>query len=267
MAAQQLTDKDREEARRRLKLKEEIQDPATIGVLQRIGVRAGWSCLEVGAGGGSIAAWLCGEVGPAGTVVATDIETTFLRDLALPNLVVLRHDVVADDLQAAAFDLVHARDVLVHIPEREVVLEKMAGAVRPGGWILLEEPDASSVQPDPMAPETARQLYVKVMAAIYSHLCDRGLDPTCGARLLAWLQSLGFDSLDSEARSRCYRGGAAAGTSPHITALPRVMGAVVSSGAVSEEDSRDFLALFEDPAFSWREDLTVSTWGRRPTRE
>jgi hypothetical protein len=32
---------------------------------------------------------------------------------------------------------------------------------------------------------------------------------------------------------------------------------------VSAKDFWDFLALFEDPAFSWREDLTVSTWGRR----
>jgi len=263
MAAQQPTDKEREEARRQLKVKEGIQDPATISILHRIGVRAGWSCLEVAAGGGSIAAWLCGAVGPAGQVVATDIDTSFLRDLALPNLVVLHHDVVTDDLPTAAFDLVHARDVLVHIPEREVVLEKMAGAVRPGGWILLEEPDASGVRADPTAPETSRQLYAKVMAAIYSHLRERGLDPTCGARLLASLQSLGFDSLDCEARSRSYRGGAAASTSPHVMAFPKVMGAVVSAGAVSEKDSREFLALFDDPGFSWREDLTVSTWGRR----
>jgi len=263
MAAQCLIDRDPDEARRRLKLKEQIQDPTTISVLQRIGVREAWSCLEVGAGGGSIAVWLCGEVGSTGEVVATDIDTTFLHELALPNLTVLRHNVVTDDLRSAAFDLVHARDVLVHIPERDAVLQKMAGAVRPGGWILVEEPDASSVMPDPMAPKTARQLYSKVITAIYSFLCDKGLDPYCGSTLFTSLRLLGFDSLHSEARCRTYHGGSGSIQSPHSMAFREVMEPVVSAGAVSARDSLDFLALFEEPTFSWREDLTVSTWGRR----
>jgi len=263
MAAAYLIDRNREEARRRLTLQEQIQDPKTISALQRIGVCAGWTCLEVGAGKGSIAAWLCDVVGPTGEVVATDIDTTFLDDLVFPNLAILRHNVATDDLQTAAFDLVHARDVLVHLPEREAVLRKMANAVRPGGWILIEEPDASSVQPDPMAPESARQLYSRVMEGIYSFLCDRGLDPYCGSRLPASLRVLGFDSLHSEAWCRTYQGGTAAVKSPHVMAFQEVMEPVVSAGAVGEKDFRNFLALLEDPAFSWREDLTVSTWGRR----
>ncbi len=35
----------------------------------------------------------------------------------------------------------HTRLVLTHLPERERVLEKMAKAVKPGGWLLVEEPD------------------------------------------------------------------------------------------------------------------------------
>jgi SAM-dependent methyltransferase len=263
MAADYPIEKNREEARSRLTIKERIQDPTTISTLQRIGVCEGWTCLEVGAGGGSIATWLCGAVGPTGEVEATDIDTTFLNDLDSPNLIFYEHNVVTDDLRTAAFDLVHARDVLVHISEREEVLRKMADAVRPGGWILIEEPDASSVQPDPMAPEKTRQLYSKVMKAIYSVLCDKGLDPYCGSRLFSWLQVLGFDSLHSEAWCRTYQGGANAIKSPHIMAFREVMEPTVSAGAVSAKDFRDFLALFEDPAFSWRENLTVSTWGRR----
>lgn len=265
MAADYLIDRNREEARRRLTLKQQIQDPKTISALRRIGVGAGWTCLEVGAGKGSITAWLCDEVGPTGEVVATDIDTTFLDDLVFPNLTILRHNVVTEDLRTAAFDLVHARDVLVHVAEREAVLRKMANAVRPGGWILIEEPDASSVQPDPTAPETAKRLYSRVMEGIYSFLCDRGLDPYCGSRMLASLRVLGFDSLRSEAWCRTYQGGGMDIESPHIMAFREVMEPVVSAGAVSEKDFRDFLALFEDPAFSWREDLTVSTWGCRNT--
>ncbi|MHC4944258.1 MAG: methyltransferase domain-containing protein [Planctomycetota bacterium] len=263
MTADYQIDRNREEARHRLKMKEKIQDSTTIRALRGIGVCEGWTCLEVGAGGGSIAAWLCGEVGSTGEVVATDIDTTFLQDLDSPNLVVLEHNVITDDLRTAAFDLVYARDVLVHISEREAVLQKMANAVKPGGWILIQEPDASSVQPDPMAPETVRQLYSKVMEAIYSFLCERGLDPYYGSRLLGSLRVLGFESLHSEAWCRTYQGGGTDIKSPHIMAFREVMEPAVSAGAVSAKDFQDFLALFEDPVFSWREDLTVLTWGRR----
>ena len=101
----------------------------------------GWRCLEVGGGGGSIARWLCQQVGAQGQVVATDIDTRFLDELDLPNLEVLRHDAVNDALPEAAFDLVHARAVLCHLAGRDEVLSKLVTALRPGGWLLLEEAD------------------------------------------------------------------------------------------------------------------------------
>src|SRR5262245_24735854 len=58
------------------------------------GVRPGWRCLEVGAGGGSIAAWLADCVGSEGAVVATDLDTTHLRGLSLPNLEIRVHELV-----------------------------------------------------------------------------------------------------------------------------------------------------------------------------
>jgi SAM-dependent methyltransferase len=262
MTSRYQIDRDRDQARYRLKLKEGIQDPTTISISQRIGVGEGWRCLEAGAGGGSIAAWLCSQVGPGGEVVATDIKTGFLDQLDLPNLTVLQHDLATDELPSAAFDLVHARDLLVHLPERDAVVSKLAGAVKPGGWILLEEPDGSTVMPDPTAPEPARALYTNVMNGIYSFLCDQGLDPYYGARLMGMLHNIGFEDLQSEARCRCFRGGPDADPSPHTLAFREVMDRVVSAGAVSVSDSRDFLALLDDPSFSWREDLTVSTWGR-----
>src|SRR5262245_27285962 len=75
-----------------------IFDPGTIRHLREIGVRAGLRCLEVGAGGGSIASWLCDQVGSTGQVVATDIDTRFLERLRKPNLEVWRHDIDSDPL-------------------------------------------------------------------------------------------------------------------------------------------------------------------------
>ncbi|MGH3370449.1 MAG: class I SAM-dependent methyltransferase, partial [Nocardioidaceae bacterium] len=85
--------------------------------------------------------WLCQQVGAHGQVVATDIDTRFLDELDLHNLEVLRHDAVTEPLPEAAFDLVHARAVLCHLAGRGAVLAKLVAALRPGGWLLLEEAD------------------------------------------------------------------------------------------------------------------------------
>ena len=43
----------------------EFLDPVTTTELAATGVTDGWRCLEVGAGGGSIARWLAGRVAPS----------------------------------------------------------------------------------------------------------------------------------------------------------------------------------------------------------
>ncbi|MGH3674064.1 MAG: hypothetical protein ACRDSH_26070 [Pseudonocardiaceae bacterium] len=55
---------------------------------------------------------------PDGQVVATDVGTTFLDRLTAPNLQVMQHNVVSDDFPPGAFDLIHARWLLVNLPER-----------------------------------------------------------------------------------------------------------------------------------------------------
>jgi SAM-dependent methyltransferase len=114
-------------------------DPATTGSLAATGVGPGWQCLEVGAGGGSIAQWLAGRVAPTGGVLATDINPRHIR--AAPGLTVQRHDVVHDPLPERRFDLVHARLVLLHLPDRLAVLDKLVRALKPGGRLQLDEFD------------------------------------------------------------------------------------------------------------------------------
>ncbi len=98
-----------QQARQRLTGLEAWLDPGTIRHLEMLQVGAGWRCLEVGAGGGSIASWLGARVGASGHVVATDIDPRFIDVLDAPNVEVRRHDIVTDDLETGAFDLVHAR--------------------------------------------------------------------------------------------------------------------------------------------------------------
>src|SRR6185369_14272144 len=104
-----------------------------------LGIGPGVRCLEVGAGGGSIARFMQQRVGPGGHVVATDIDTRWLTD-SLPAAVEVRcHDVGVDPLPHGAFDIVHARAVLTFVPQRRSAVARMTAALNPGGWLLIEE--------------------------------------------------------------------------------------------------------------------------------
>src|SRR5438477_10948072 len=129
---------------KRLHFLQQILDPVTFRRLEQIGVQQGWRCLEVGAGEGSIAHWLAKKVGPQGKVVATDIEIRLMDKQHEPNLEIRRHDILVDDLEQGYYDLVHTRAVLMHLSDPVQAVKKMAGAVRPGGWLFLEEFDSIS---------------------------------------------------------------------------------------------------------------------------
>jgi len=91
---------------------------------------------------------LCRRVGPSGHVTAIDIDARFVRGLERfhSNLEIREENVLDIDLPAATFDLVHTRFTLVHIPEREALLERLIPALKPGGTLFLEEPDGHSIE-------------------------------------------------------------------------------------------------------------------------
>lgn len=116
---------------------ERMLDGPTTRWLEQTGLGPGSRCLEIGAGGGSIARWMAERVGPSGSVVATEVEPKRVQDI--PGVELHRSD-IADGLPVdGPFDLIHARLVLVHLPERERILAELVEALAPGGWLVLSE--------------------------------------------------------------------------------------------------------------------------------
>jgi SAM-dependent methyltransferase len=109
-------DNPEERERERLRQFEAWGDRYTIRRLESIGIPAGWRCLDVGAGSGSVATLLAHRVGPSGTVVAADIDLRFLTNLP-PNVEVRRHDITTSDLESKSYDFVHFRALLMHLPD------------------------------------------------------------------------------------------------------------------------------------------------------
>jgi trans-aconitate methyltransferase len=133
---------------RRLELFEQRLDPLTIRRLERLGIAAGASCLEIGGGHGSITHWLAKRVGLDGHVIATDLQLGFLDAIEASNVEVVRHDVRTETFPERSFDLVHARAVLMHLPDDLEVLHRIVSWLAPNGWLLLEEPDFGMWQAD-----------------------------------------------------------------------------------------------------------------------
>lgn len=243
-------------------------DPGTIRHLEVLGVAPGWRCLEVGAGGGSIAAWLARRVGPTGHVLATDLDTRFLDALtlpsqALPNLEVRHHNLLTDPLPPAAFDLIHARFVIEHIADRATALARLAAALSPGGWLMLEDTDSASWLPAPDANPASAALFTRWTAA-YVQICRAaGTEPYAGRRLYGELRDLGLDHLGAEGRVFMVRGGSPAAEVWRLTA-EQVSPRLVADGLLTADEMARTLALLADPTFVWMEGLVMAAWGQRP---
>lgn len=185
-------------ASQRLQLLAEIFDPVTRACIERIGLAPGWSCWEVGAGYGSVAEWLHERVAPEGHVLATDLDPRFLARLAQHNLRVMRHDIVHGPMPKESYDLIHARLLLCHLPQREQVLDRMIPALKPGGWLVIEDFDGLSLLPDPTVNPVERSL--RSSAAVRELLRSAGAELNFGRRLAGLLRARGMSDVNAEGR-------------------------------------------------------------------
>ena len=247
----------------RLRTLEALLDAGTIRELEARGVRSGWDCLEVGAGGGSIAAWLCERVAPEGSVLATDLDTRHLTDLSQPNLAVREHDLFADALPERAFDLIHLRLVLAWLADREEALRRLRDALRPDGWLLVEEMDFESSVPDPhMGAETCA-CFARVVEGHNEVLARRsGFDAYYGRRVVADLEQAGLVDVGGEGRASMWRGGEAGGRIWALS-LAQLRESLLEEGLASPSDLDATLELVGEPRFSAVSPVVMAAWGRR----
>jgi len=249
-------------ARERLMQLELMLDPWTIRNLGLIGVEAGWRCLEVAGGGGSIAAWLCRQVGASGHVIATDLDTRFLEAIAAPNLEVRHHDILADPLPEAAFDLVHTRTLLAFLPQPDQAIRKMAAALKPGGWLLVEEPDYISAIADPSMSPGAVALSRKGWEALLSHARSRGYDTELGRHLYHDVCITGLVDVQAEGFVAMQLGGTPSARFWRLT-LEQLQDNILAAGLLTQAELEDYRTLLESPEYRWLQPTAMSVWGRR----
>ncbi len=254
--------------RARLQALERLNDPATIQTFEHVGVGPGWRCLEIGGGGGSITRWLCDRVGPEGRVVATDLDVRFLEEIDAPNLEVRRHDVVEDDLEREAFDLVHARFLLEHLPRYREALARMVDALAAGGWIVVEDVDfAGAIMADPVQrpgyPPESVTTGAELTARLLGFSGARGIQPELGRHLPALLIEAGLEEVGGEGRTNLMWSGSEEAEVARLS-LEHVTKIAVDAGLITADDRARYVAVVTDPGTASFSPLRFGAWGRKP---
>ncbi len=233
-------------------------DRGTVRLLERIGVTEGWRCLELGAGTGSIALWLCERVGSEGSVVSIDVDTRFHCELP-GNGEVRELDATCEPFGEAEYDLVHARAFLEHLHQREEVLDRMVTALRPGGWMLVEDGDWSLYLRQEI-PEPFRTLSV---GALERSVKRNGWDPACGSWLLPALKHRGL--LDASARGQvATMHGGTPSAEWYVAGLARAKDDLVADGVIDADGFDAAIAQARTPDFAVLSSVGVAAWGRKP---
>ncbi|MDA1049155.1 MAG: methyltransferase domain-containing protein [Planctomycetota bacterium] len=196
-----------DQERIRLQMIEEALDPATIARLQTTGLQSGARCLELGAGAGSIMKWMGSVVGASGRVVGVDRDTKHLQHLADPRFQISEGDfldVTLDEL----FDLVHCRYVLIHNRSSVEILTKLCQQLKPGGYLVIEEPDFTSAKLLNRTRDAARQRVNNAICRMFENL---GLNPGYGLELPQKVTGEGLQLIATDAQLHLARGGSPMG--------------------------------------------------------
>ena len=256
-----LLDNRQAEAGERFEALSELFDPVTFRHLAAVGVGPGWACWEVGAGGASVPRWLARQVGESGRVLATDLDTRWLP-AGEAGFEVLRHEVGVDPVPPGAFDLVHARLLLVHLPRRAEVLASLVGALRPGGWLVIEDAD-TALQPlvclDEYGPE--QQLANRVQAAFRSLLAARGADLAFGRTLPRLLREAGLEDVRADG---FFPVSTPVRQSLQAATVRQVRDGLLAAGLVSEAEIDQHLADLATGQLDLATAPLISAWGRKP---
>ena len=150
--------------------------------------------LDVGSGPGSMSASFA-KLNPHGHVTATDISSQVLSQaqehaasVGAENMTFRVADALSLPFDDASFHVVHAQQLLCHLPDPVPAIREMLRVVKPGGIVALREADLRlwCVWPDWEPLTRFHELMIR------SHESAGG-SITGGRQLLSWALNAGAD--------------------------------------------------------------------------
>jgi len=261
---------DAEERARLIRQSDELR-PEAEALLAGIGLRPGDAALDLGCGPRGILGLLAAAVSPGGRVTGLDADVVHVAAAAdyarsVPgNVQVIRGDARCTGLPEGSFDLVHARTLLVTIPEPAGVLAEMARLARPGGWVASQEPDVEHTLCYPPLPAWDR--LCEIFRAAFTRA---GADVHLGRRLPEMYRKAGLVDIRVQVHANAYPAGHSRRTLvPDLvrSLRPVIAELGVASDAEMNEVDRAVRRHLDDADTLMMPHLLVAAWGRRPAKE
>jgi hypothetical protein len=205
------------------------------------------------------------RVGPSGSVLVTDIDPRFIEGReSLTNIELRRHDVGVDPLPAQAFDLIHARLVLLHVPQRHRALNRLVAALKPHGWLVIEDFDGGlSDRAIPVSDAAAAAPFKRVGAALVRLMEERGFEVQWARSLYGKLKAVGLTEVGMEGHLAVHEGGSP-GASMDAANFAQVRREAVAKGLITDAEVDTVLAHLDTPDFAVFSPVMFTAWGRRP---
>lgn len=195
---------------------------------------------DIGCGTGDDAKRLAEIVGANGHVTGFDLSAALLEEAKIrhagtPNLVFVIS--AADHLDAPAghFDAVRADRVLTHVPDIAAALREMGRVVKPGGRIVVSEPDMPGCWLSSDHPEISAKIFQTIAASCAKPYAARDL-------YHAFLDA-GFENVELRLHSAAISD---PGTADNILNFQATLKNMLEIGSIKPEEAALWSAEFEE---------------------
>ena len=220
-----------------------VCDQFSFARLAQAGVSAGWRCLVVNAGNGSVAHWLSEATVSRGTVTATTSTPAYLPKH--PEVAVTTPEFDPATLTHGPFELVHAR-LPLHGPHTQgALVTALASRLTPGGVLVVESfdfrPCVLLASPEPAASE----IYERYQIALLEVLAADRSPELAAIELPAAFIGAGLVGVDVAVHARSWAGGTA-GAKLHVVLLAALHDRLLAAGMPADELHR-LRQLLADP--------------------
>ena len=258
------------EGRERLRILARVMHTSSMSLLDRLDLRDGMCCLDVGCGGGDVTLDVARRVAPNGKAVGIDIDETKLaiarseaEQASISNVEYRLLD-VRQALVSNPFDVVYARFLLTHLSDPADTVRIFYRHLRPGGRLGVEDIDFSGhfTYPASKAFERYCELYCAIVVR-------RGGDPNIGPRLPGLLKEGGLKDVEMTVAQPIGMEGEV--KLVNALTMENIAAAVLADGLATQEEIDDVVReLYEfaaNPNTVAGLPRIVQTWGRRPRDE
>jgi SAM-dependent methyltransferase len=198
------------------------------------------------------------DLDPANVALAR----SFAHDQGLGQVEIIEGDARRTGLAASSFDLVHARTLLINIPDPTAALAEMVRLVRPGGWVAGMEPDMAVQLYHPPHPAWNRLHEIFISAFRVD-----GADPFMGRRLPELYRDAGLSDIEVEARVELYPPGHSRRTI-RVDLVRSMRAKIVARGIAGDQELDDLdraaRAHLDDPNTLVLPGAYFLAWGRKP---